>query len=77
MSDALFNKASAQNATTGNVTGSSTQLNDTLVQSGEMDIGMLQNLITTLKQPVGALEAKMAQLSTLTDPADIATLAYI
>jgi hypothetical protein len=77
MSDTLFNKASAQNATTGNVTSASTQQNDTLTQPGETDIGMLQNLVSTLKQPTSALDVKMAQLSTSNNPADIATLAYI
>jgi hypothetical protein len=75
MSDAFFNKASAQNATTGNVTGSSTQQNNT--QPGEIALGALQNLVSTLKQPTGALDVKMAQISTSNDPADIATLAYI
>jgi hypothetical protein len=75
MSDAIFNKASAQNAATGNVTGSSTQQNDT--QPGEIAIGALQNLVSTLKQPTGALDVKMAQISTSNNPADIATLAYI
>ena len=78
MSNALFDKASAQNTTTGNVTGSSTaQQNDTLTQPGEISVGMLQNLVSTLKQPTSALDAKMAQLRTSNDPADIATLAYI
>jgi hypothetical protein len=75
MSDALFNKVSAQNATTGNITGSSTQQNDT--QPGELAVGVLQNLVSTLKQPTGALDAKMAQISTSNSPADIATLAYL
>jgi hypothetical protein len=78
MSDTFFSKATAQNATTGNVTGSSTtQQNDTLTQPGEFDIGILQDLVSTLRQPPGALEVKMAQLSTSNNPADIATLAYI
>jgi hypothetical protein len=77
MSDALFNKASAQNATTGNVTGDSTQQNNTVTQPGEMAVGVLQNLVSTLKQPTGALDAKMAQITTSNNPADIATLAYI
>jgi hypothetical protein len=75
MSDALFNKASAQNATTGNVTGASTQQNNT--QPGELALGALQNLVSTLRQPTGALDVKMAQISTSNNPADIATLAYI
>jgi hypothetical protein len=75
MSDTLFNKATAQNATTRNMTGSSTQQNNT--QPGEIAIGMLQNLVSTLKDPTGAMDVKMAQLSTSNDPADIATLAYI
>src|SRR5688572_15276868 len=75
MSDALFNKASAQNATTGNITGALTQQNNT--QPGEIAVGVLQNLVTTLKDPSGALDAKMAQISTSNSPADIATLAYL
>jgi hypothetical protein len=75
MSDTLFNNAFAQNATTGNMTGSSTQQNNT--QPGEIAVGMLQNLVSTLKDPTGAMDVKMAQLSTSNDPADIATLAYI
>jgi hypothetical protein len=75
MSDALFNKASAQNATTGNVTGAATQQN--ITQPGEIAVGVLQNLVTTLKDPSGALDAKMAQVTTSSNPADIATLAYI
>ena len=78
MSNTLFSKASAQNATTGNLTGASTtQRNDTETQPGELSVGMLQNLVSTLKQPTGALDVKMAQISTSNDPADIATLAYI
>jgi hypothetical protein len=61
--------ASAQNATTGNITGSqSTQQNDTLTQPGEIAFGALQNLVSTLKQPTGALDAKMAQISMSNDP---------
>jgi hypothetical protein len=75
MSDTLFNKAFAQNATTGNVTSAATQQNNT--QPGELAVGALQNLVSTLKQPTGALDVKMAQISTSNDPADIATLAYI
>jgi hypothetical protein len=75
MSDTLFNKAAAQNATNGNVTGVSTQQNNT--QPGEMAVGVLQDLVSTLKQPTGALDAKMAQITTSNDPADIATLAYL
>jgi hypothetical protein len=75
MSNTFFNKAIAQNATTENVTGSSTQQNNT--QPGEIAVNALQNLVSTLKQPTGALDVKMAQLTTSNDPADIATLAYI
>jgi hypothetical protein len=77
MSNTLFSQAFAQNATTGNVTSSSTQQNDTLTQPGEFDLGVLQDLVSTLRQPPGALDVKMAQTSTSNDPADIATLAYI
>jgi hypothetical protein len=75
MSDAFFNKTFAQNATSGNVTSASTQQNNT--QPGEVAVGVLQNLISTLKDPTGALDAKMAQIATSSNPADIATLAYI
>jgi hypothetical protein len=77
MSDPLFNKASAQNATTGNDTGASTQQNDTLTQPGEMDLNVLRELATAIREPVSALEIKMAQLGTSNNPQDIATLAYI
>ena len=36
-----------------------------------------QDLATTLKQPAGAMDAKMAQISSSNKPEDIATLAYI
>jgi hypothetical protein len=75
LSVTLFANASAQNATTGNVTGDSKQQNNT--QPGELALGALQNLVSTLKQPTGALDVKMAQITTSNDPADIATLAYI
>jgi hypothetical protein len=74
MSDTLFNEASAQNATTGNATAASQQNN---TQPGEIAVGVLQNLVSTLKQPTGALDAKMAQITTSNNPADMATLAYI
>jgi hypothetical protein len=77
MLDPLFNKVSAQNATTGNTSGAPTQQNNTLTQPGELALGALQNLVSTLRQPTGALDVKMAQISTSNDPADIATLAYI
>lgn len=49
MPDTLFNKASAQNVTTGNVTGSSTtQQNATLTRPGEIAIGALQKLVSTV-----------------------------
>jgi hypothetical protein len=75
MSDTFFANASAQNATTENVTGASIQQNDT--QPGELAIGVLQNLVSTLKDPTGALDAKMAQITTSNNPVDIATLAYL
>jgi hypothetical protein len=77
MSGTQFNKATAQNATAENVTGASIQQNDTLTQPGELAVGVLQNLVSTLRDPTGALDAKMAQITTSNEPADIATLAYI
>ena len=46
-------------------------------QPGEIAIGALQDLATTLKQPAGAMDVKMAQISSSNKPEDIATLAYI
>src|SRR5215218_5619648 len=53
--------------------GNTTQSN----QPGEIAIGALQDLATTLKQPAGAMDVKMAQISSSNKPEDIATLAYI
>jgi hypothetical protein len=77
MTDTLFSKASSQSATAENITSTSTQQNDTQTQPGEVAIGVLQDLVSTLKDPTGALDAKMVQISTSNNPADIATLAYI
>ena len=76
MIDPLFSKASAQ-STAENTVNASTQQNETQTQSGEVAIGVLQDLVSTLKDPTGALDAKMVQISTSNNPADIATLAYI
>jgi hypothetical protein len=53
--------------------GNATQSN----QPGEIAIGALQDLATMLKQPAGAMDVKMAQISSSNKPEDIATLAYI
>lgn len=77
MSSTLFSTAYAQATSTGNTTTSATQHNDTLTQPGEMDLNALKELFTAIREPVSALDIKMAQLGTSDKPQDVATLAYI
>jgi hypothetical protein len=46
-------------------------------EPGQPNLQVLQSLITTLKNPTGELDIKMAQLTTSNKSQDIATLAYI
>lgn len=64
-----FPSVTASSQSVGNATRSN--------QPGEIAIGALQDLATTLKQPAGAMDVKMAQISSSNKPEDIATLANI
>jgi hypothetical protein len=64
--------------TTAAPPAASTTMNTSEPQEpGQPNLQVLQSLITTLKNPTGELDIKMAQLATSNKSQDIATLAYI